>query len=71
MAKRKVEKRPSGFYWVRYNSGGRRWVVAEWHSFGRAWSWLGTAFLGGDSDLAEIGPRIEPPKPKRKGARDG
>jgi hypothetical protein len=46
--------RPEGFYWIRI---GPKWNIATWAR--GEWTMCGTYWA--DDDVAEVGPRIEPP----------
>ncbi len=49
--------REPGFYWVRYRGN---WMVAEWAC--DVWFFAGRDDDADESELEEVGQRIEPPK---------
>lgn len=58
--------REPGFYWVKVKEVPKRWTIAEYEEFANDpdahWWRVGYGSAYKESDMSEIGPKIEEPK---------
>lgn len=59
-----AEDREEGFYWIREQFPDPTWKIATWYPISKLWKIVDSHYVIGSK--VEVGPRILPPKEKKK-----